>query len=90
MPLYDAGMKIDTLAQLVNWAAAQAADIVQGLPPAQAGKAVEDIAGVIWRHAFGQGLRPGDDWGWILAQYDSQRLREIVAASAEPPNRRGR
>jgi hypothetical protein len=90
MPLYDAGMKIDTLAQLVNWAAAQAADSVQGLPPAQAGKAVEDIAGVIWRHGFGQGLRPGDDWGWILAQYDSQRLREIVAASTEPPSRRGR
>ena len=90
MPLYDAGMKIDTLAQLVNWAAAQAADIVQGLPPAQAGKAVEDIAGVIWRHGFGQGLRPGDDWGWILAQYEPPRLREIVAASTEPPSRRGR
>lgn len=90
MRLYDDGMKIDTLTQLVNWAAAQAADIVEGLPPAQAGKAVEDIAGVIWRHGFGQGLRPGDEWGWILAQYDSQRLREIVAASAEPTRGRGR
>jgi hypothetical protein len=83
-------MKIDTLAQLTTWAAAQAADIVEGLPPAQSGKAVEDIAAVIWRHAFGQGLGPGDDWGWILAQYDRQRLREIVAASIEPPRRRGK
>ena len=77
---YDAGMIIENLAKLCDWV--EAAGCAPGC--------VEAAAGVIWRHAHGQGLRAGDDWGWILAQYDAPRLREIEAASQEPPpSRRG-
>jgi len=78
---YDAGMRINNLRQLCDWAQDHAAASLAGLPAAQAATAVEDIAGVIWRHAFGQGLRPGDDWGWILDQYDAGRIAAIVAES---------
>jgi hypothetical protein len=77
---YDAGMIIENLAKLCDWVEAA------GCEP----DCVEAAAGVIWRHAHGQGLRAGDDWGWILAQYDAPRLRELEAASREPPpSRRG-
>jgi hypothetical protein len=69
-------MTIKTLAKLCDWAAAQAA--AAGVDPSCA----EAAAGVIWRHAHGQGLRAGDDWGWILAQYGAEQFREIEAAAA--------
>ena len=75
---YDAGMIIENLAKLCDWVASA------GVRP----EAVEAAAGVIWRHAHGQGLRAGDDWGWILDQYGPERLREIEAAAAEPARRR--
>jgi hypothetical protein len=78
-------MRIDSLPQLHDWVTDQTRGIVAGLPPAQAAEVVESAAGVIWRHAFGQGLRPGDDWGWILAQYDQSQLQAVAAAALEPP-----
>jgi hypothetical protein len=82
---------ISSLPELFDWACSQAAPHTVGQPPAAAAAAAEDIAGVIWRHAMGQGLKPGDDWGWILDQYDSAAVAKIVAASIENAgNRRGR
>jgi hypothetical protein len=76
-------MIIETLAKLCDWAAGAAA--AAGIDPACA----EAAAGVIWRHAHGQGLRAGDDWGWILEQYGPEQLREIAAAAADAgPGRR--
>lgn len=72
MPAYDSGMIIESLAKLCEWAAAA------GTAP----EAVEYVAGVIWRHAHGQGLAAGDDWGWILEQYGPDQIREIEAAAA--------
>ena len=77
-------MIIENLARLCDWSAAQATacGALDSLPQDAAGHAVECIAGVIWRHALGQGLRPGDDWGWILEMYDPARIREIATESA--------
>jgi hypothetical protein len=69
-------MIIENLAKLCDWAAAAAREF--GVDPSCA----EAAAGVIWRHAHGQGLRAGDDWGWILAQYGAEQFREIEAAAA--------
>ena len=40
----------------------------------------ESAAGVIWRHARGQGLKLGDDWSWVIELYGPEQFREIVAA----------
>lgn len=82
---YDPCMIIETLARLTDWAAAQAAEsgALAGMNRHQASAAVEAIAGTIWRHAIGQGLRPGDDWGWILEMYGPDRMAEIVRAAQE-------
>ena len=82
---YDAGMIIENLARLTDWAAAQAAasGALDGLSRPQASAAVEALAGTVWRHAIGQGLRPGDDWGWVLEMYGPDRVAEIVAAATE-------
>lgn len=74
-------MRINTLRDLVRWCDDAAASSLAGLPPVQAATAAEDCAGVIWRHAHGQGLAAGDDWGWVLEMYDSGRLAEIVRES---------
>ncbi len=68
-------MNIETLAKLCDWAAAAA--IAAGLDPVFS----EPIAAVIWRHAHGQGLKAGDDWGWILEQYGPESLRAIAEAA---------
>ena len=77
---YDAPMIIENLAKLCDWVTAA------GVRP----DAVEAAAGVIWRHAHGQGLQAGEDWGWILEQYGPERLREIEAAAAESGRSRRR
>jgi hypothetical protein len=69
-------MIIENLAKLCDWATAAAREF--GVDP----RCAEAAAGVIWRHAHGQGLRAGDDWGWILAQYGAEQFREIEAAAA--------
>jgi hypothetical protein len=71
-------MIIENLAKLCDWATAAAREF--GVDPACA----EAAAGAIWRHAHGQGLRAGDDWGWILEQYGREQFREIAAAAARP------
>lgn len=82
---YDRGMIIDNLASVCDWCAREMAECgaLDSLEPAAAARAVEDAAGVIWRHAFGQGLKPRDDWGWILEMYGPDRLRMIAAESVE-------
>ena len=76
-------MTINDARQLLEWCQAQAAHALDGLDDSQAHTAVEDVASVIWRHAHGQGLGVGDDWGWVLEMYDSKRISEIVQASVE-------
>ena len=74
---YDAGMKIENLAILCEWAAGAAA--AAGVDPAYA----EEVAAVVWRHAHGQGLRAGDDWSLVLDMYGVEQLREIAEAAAD-------
>lgn len=76
-------MIIETSAQLYDWCAWQSADQTSGLDPSAADHAVQCISSVIWRHAMGQGLRLGDDWGWVLEVYGPDQFREIVEAAAE-------
>ena len=74
---YAGGMKINTLAQLTDLCEAAAADA--GCDPAHA----PAIASVIARHAMGQGLAYGDDWGWVVELYDAAAVREICEAADE-------
>jgi hypothetical protein len=76
-------MIIETSAQLREWIGRNAADQAAGLDPAAAAHAMDCVQSVIWRHARGQGLRLGDDWGWVLEMYGPGQFREIVAAAAE-------
>ncbi len=76
-------MIINDARQLWDWCQAQAAGALHGLDDSQANTAVEDVCSVVWRHAHGQGLGVGDDWGWVLEMYDSKRIAEIVQASVE-------
>lgn len=83
MAAYDAGMIIKTAADLHAWCREQAAAAVSGLDAAAADHAMHCVQSVIWRHAIGQGLRLGDDWGWVLSMYGDAQFREIVQAAAE-------
>lgn len=78
-------MIIENLAKLTEWAAAQAAasGALDGFDRRTAAAAVEALGGVIWRHGIGQGLRPGDDWSWLLELYGPDRIGEIIAAAGE-------
>ena len=78
-------MVINDARELLEWcqAQAEATDALQGLDDSQAHTAVEDVCSVVWRHAHGQGMRVGEDWGWVLEMYDSNRIAEIVQASVE-------
>jgi hypothetical protein len=76
-------MIIETSAQLHDWVCRNAAGQAAGLDAAAAAHAMECVQSVIWRHAIGQGLRLGHDWGWILEMYGPEQFREIVEAAAE-------
>ena len=80
---YDPAMIIETSAQLHDWVCRNAAGQAAGLDAAAAAHAMDCVQSVIWRHARGQGLRLGDDWGWVLELYGPDQFREIVAAAAE-------
>jgi hypothetical protein len=75
-------MKINTLRELMDWAESQSGGIPWNADPLLAERAVEDIAGVIHRHAFGQGLAWGDDWSIVLELYPVEALRRIADESA--------
>lgn len=82
-------MIIKNLARLADWAQQQAAECgaLDGLPPAVADHCVCSIASVIWRHGFGQQLKPGDDWSIVLEMYTPEKIAEIVreaVATARP------
>jgi hypothetical protein len=78
-------MIIETARELDAWTreALTTSGAASGLDDAAVAHAVQAISSVVWRHAIGQGLRLGDDWGWVLDLYDAARLREIVQASIE-------
>jgi hypothetical protein len=76
-------MIIKTTRQLHDWVCRQASGEVEDLPPEAAEHATHCILSVIWRHAVGQGLRLGDDWGWLLELYGPEQFRGIVSAAAE-------
>jgi hypothetical protein len=76
-------MVINNLAQLCNWVQDQAAEVLAEYDPRLATHAVEDIASVIARHARGQQVSWGDDWGWVLEMYGPAQMREIVSESAK-------
>lgn len=80
---YDPGMIIETARDLHAWCLESAAAALSGLDPADAEHAAQCIESVVWRHAIGQGLRLGDDWGWVLSMYGDAQFREIVQAAAE-------
>lgn len=80
---YDPDMIIETALQLDRWCREQAADQLGQLDGPAGEHAAMCIASVIWRHAHGQGLRLGDDWGWVLEMYGPDQFREIVQAAAE-------
>ena len=75
-------MKTNTLRELMDWVDAQSGGIPWNADPALAERAVEDIAAVIHRHAFGQGLAWGDDWSIVLEMYPLEALRKIADESA--------
>ena len=76
-------MIINTADELNAWCREKAAPQLAELDAAAAAHAVECIASVVWRNAIGQGLRLGEDWGWILDLYGPDELGEIVAAAAD-------
>lgn len=76
-------MIIETARDLRAWCIEQAAPAVQGLDAAAADHALQCVQSVVWRHAIGQGLRLGDDWGIVLELYGPDQFREIVASAAE-------
>jgi hypothetical protein len=78
-------MIIETSRELDAWTreALAASGAAAGLDDAAAAHAIQAISSVVWRHAHGQGLRLGDDWGWILDLYDAAAVREIVRASID-------
>ena len=89
-----AGMIIETAADLHAWCLESAAAALAEIQPAAAAHAAQCIESAVWRHAIGQGLRLGDDWGWVLSMYGDAQFREIVQAAAESATadrrRRGR
>lgn len=76
-------MVINTAAELNVWSREKAAAQLAELDASAATHAVECIASVVWRNAIGQGLRLGDDWGWILDLYGPDEVAAIVQAAAE-------
>ena len=78
-------MIIETARELDAWSRDALAEsgAAAGLDSAAAANAVQAISSVVWRHAIGQGLRLGDDWGWVFAMYDSAAVREIVQVAGE-------
>jgi hypothetical protein len=76
------GMIINTAKELHDECRRLAESHIRELGEAAAAHAVECIASVIWRNAFGQGLKLGDDWGWILDVYDAAAVADIVQAAA--------
>jgi hypothetical protein len=74
-------MHVHTLKQLVDWVDESFATTLEELTHAERARAGEDVAGVIWRHAFSQGMQLGDDWGWVLEMYTPDRVREIASES---------
>lgn len=75
-------MKTNTLRELMDWIDAQSGGIPWNADPMLAERAVEDIAGVIHRNAFGQGLQWGDDWSIVLELYPVEEMRRIAEESA--------
>lgn len=76
-------MIIESARQLDDWCRDKAAAQLDGLDEAATDHAAQCIASVVWRHAIGQGLRLGDDWGWVLSMYGDAQFREIVQAAAQ-------
>jgi hypothetical protein len=78
-------MIIETARKLDAWSRERLEDsgALPGLDDAAAAHAVQSISAVVWRNAVGQGLRLGQDWGWILDAYDAAAIRGIVEASIE-------
>ena len=76
-------MVVNNLAQLCKWVQEHGADVLAKYDSHVAIHAVEDIASVISRHAHGQQLSWGDDWGWVLEMYGPEQMREIAAESAK-------
>jgi hypothetical protein len=72
-------MVIETARELDAWA--HEALVASGA--AVTPHAVQAVASVVWRHAIGQGLALGDDWGWVLELYDAAAIEKIAAASIE-------
>lgn len=78
-------MIIKTARELDAWSRERLGDceLAAGLDHEAAAHAVQAISSVVWRNAIGQGLRFGQDWGWLLETYDAAGIREIVQASIE-------
>lgn len=76
-------MIIENVGQLNQWCRAQAAGQLGKLDASAADHAVACIASVVWRHGIGQGLRLGDDWGWVLSMYGAAEILEITQAAAD-------
>lgn len=76
-------MIIETARDLRAWCIEKAAPAVAGMDAAAADHAVQCIQSVVWRHAIGQGLRLGDNWGLILDMYGPEELSGIVQAAGE-------
>lgn len=74
-------MIVRNLVDVVNWADRQSGDEPWHSDPFLAGRIGEDIASVVVRNAFGQGLKYGDDWGWILEMYGPEECRKIAKES---------
>jgi len=83
-------MVIANLADLCRWVQDTPRDVLAGYEPDLASRAVEDIAGVIHRHAHGQQLSWGDDWGWVLELYGPDQIREIATESVKIHGKRSR
>ena len=80
-------MHVHNLKQLVDWVDESFAGVLSDLTHVERARAGEDIAAVIWRHAFGQGLAIGDDWSWVLELYTHDRVREIAGESVRAAGR---
>lgn len=81
-------MHVHSLKQLVDWVDESFAGVLSDFTHTDRARAGEDIAGVIWQHAFGQGLAIGDDWGWVLEMYTPDRALEIARESVRAGGRR--
>ena len=75
-------MIIKSAKTLADWAEAAAGAMLPSDPDLRV-STVGAICSVVWRHARGQGLELGHDWGWVLELYTPQKLAEIVAEAAK-------